>query len=111
MLQRHGGQGVWRVDQGRGGPTQLAAKIARLRFERGAGQVQAGIQGAFYLDVKPGLNGARDKLVGHHIDEHAGQYPDQGKDGRQLDEQAATELAAPQPGNEAVDTPDDDRCQ
>ena len=87
----------------------LVAEVADDRVDRAAAEVEAGVERAFDLDVEPALDRARDELVAHRVDQHAGQDADQGEDRRQLEQQAAAEAAARDAPEQAHGGDDDDR--
>jgi hypothetical protein len=72
----------------------LGRQVADLRVEGGAAEVQAGVERARDLHVEPAFDAARDELVAHGVDQHAGDHADQREDGRELEQQPAAELAA-----------------
>ena len=51
--------------------TRLVGQIQAQGVQGGPAQVEAGVERAFHLHIKPGLNGARDELVGHRVDQQA----------------------------------------
>jgi hypothetical protein len=110
-VQRQAGCGVRRLGQLVGCRAGLVGQVVGQGIERRAPQAQAGVQRAFDLDVEPALDRARDELVRHHVDQHAGHQAHQGEDQRQLDEQPAAELAAAQSRGEAHRHPADDQQQ
>ena len=71
----------------------LARSLTSVSSVRAA-EVQAGVERALDLDVEPALDGARDELVAHRVDQHARHDADQREDRRQLEQQPAAELAA-----------------
>ena len=89
----------------------LVGDVVAQRVERALAQAQAGVQRTGDAHVEPGLDAARDELVGHRVDHHARQQPHQREDARQLDEQPAAELAALQARGQAHCSRGDDQQQ
>ncbi len=71
------------------------------RVERAAAQIEAGIECGLHLHVEPALDAARHELVAHQVDQHTRHHAHQRKDRGQLEQQAAAELAAPNPQRKA----------
>ena len=86
---------------------QVLASTGQSRFDLSperpsTQQLRNARQNGVVAHIEPAFNGARDKLVGHHVDQQPWHQPDQRKDGRQLDQQAAAKTppaqARRQPG-------------
>ena len=95
-LQHQARSGIGSLRQLRTEAARPRRRLADLHLQRGTGQTDPCGQRTLDLDVEPAFDGTRDKLVRHVIDQQARHQPHQGKDGRQLDQQAATETPPPQ---------------
>ena len=80
---------------------RLRGEVVDLRVECCAAEVQAGIERALDLHVEPAFDAACDELEAHRVDQHAGNHADQREDRRELEQQAAAELAVPHPQQQA----------
>ena len=71
--------------------TGFDREVSGQGFQRHPAQAQAGLQCAFDLDIKPGLDGARYKLVGHAVNQQTRRQTHQHKNRGQLGQQAGAE--------------------
>ena len=110
-LQRQRGGGVGYGGERGGGNPRLGRKVGTQGFQRDTAQVQPGVQRALDLDVEPAFDGARDKLVRHHVDEHTRGEARERENRGQLEQQAAAKALAAQAHQQAHNDPDNHQQQ
>ena len=100
-----------RITERGGRRTGFDGQIASQGFQRHPAQAQACLQSAFDLHVKPGLDGARHKLVGHAVNQQTGRQAHHHKNGSQFRQQAGAETPGPPALVQAKGNPGNGRKQ